>query len=337
MKINKNKLIDAFEEVQPGIGSPTMIEQANSFGFVEGFIITYNDSISVRAPLAIDLKGSVEASSFYNILKKFKSDKEGNIEIELEEDQIILKAGKRSKAGLTLKTEMKLPLEEIEIEDDWRKIPENFVEGLNVCSFTASNDFDDPKLTCLNIDGYKIQSSDGVRLTQYTLLKKVKMNCLIPASSIIKLIKYPITHYSVSEEWIHFKTPKGTIFSCRTIDDTFPDISGVLEVEGTNLKFHRKTIEALDKAGVFSKSSTTGDIEIHIKDGSMNIKGKGIDGWYKESISMDCEEEIIFEVSPIFLKSILIDLKECIIDSENGKMKFINENWEYVLNIEVKE
>ncbi len=337
MQVNKKELLKAFEEVKPGLTQKEIIEQSNSFGFSGNHIVTYNDEISIRHPIDLDLEGAVEAQSFYNILNKFKPDKEGNIEIEVQGNEIILKAGKKAKAGLKLHTELKLPLKEVELSDKlkWLKVPDLFKEGIKFCLSSASKDMSKPILTCLDVSGSFIYSSDNVRASRFDMKKRMK-SFLLPSTVASQLIKYGIKEYIIKEEWCHFKTENSTIFSCRIFNDTFPDLSAFIEIEGEELTFPKDTIDVLDKAGVFSKRDINADEVVHISigDKKMKIRGEGDSGWYEQTLPFRYSgDSLTFEVNPSFLKDILSDSSKCALNSEKGLIKFQNDNWTYIASI----
>jgi len=108
LKINKSNLQKALEIVKPGLASKELIEQATSFAFINGCVITYNDEISISHPVdGLELEGAIQAEKLYSILTKLKTDE---IEVTINDKEIILQSGK-SKIGLTLQSEIKLPLD----------------------------------------------------------------------------------------------------------------------------------------------------------------------------------------------------------------------------------
>ena len=50
MKINKSELQEALAKVKPGLASKDLIEQATSFAFMDGRVVTYNDEMFPSSP-----------------------------------------------------------------------------------------------------------------------------------------------------------------------------------------------------------------------------------------------------------------------------------------------
>ena len=337
MQINKQKLLNVLEEVKPGLAAKEILEQSNTFGFIKGKIATYNDSVSVQSPIDLDIEGAVDANKFYAIINKMKPNKEGCIDISTEDDQIIV-SSKKSKAGLALQTECKLPLEEINLDGKWKKLPDNFLEGLKVCLPCVSNDFSRPIITCISIDNEDILAGDGKRLIKYKLNKTIRLKIAIPAQAVSHLIKYNVTHYLVDNEWGHFKT-QNTIFSCRVLNENYPDIHHLFEIQGEEIKFPDKLIDGISRAEVFAKTDISEDdlVQITIQNGKLLIRGEDGTGWYKEEMKIKSSIEASFYTNPKFLINILPTLKECVICEEKGLIKFSSDNWEHVISIQTAE
>ena len=128
MKINKEQLQRALEIVKPGLANKELIEQSTSFAFMGGKVITYNDSISVSHPVeGLELEGAVLADNLYKFLGKIKK---ADVDLVVKDNEIILTTGKAT-AGLTLQSEIKLPLDETLSERGrWQKLPENFIDHI---------------------------------------------------------------------------------------------------------------------------------------------------------------------------------------------------------------
>lgn len=214
MKISRVELLEALQKVKPGLANKELIEQSTSFAFIGDRVVTYNDEISVSHPVEglENMRGAIKAKTLYEFLARVKDEE---IEIEQEENEVLIKTG-RSKAGFRFEYEIRLPLEEVGEIGKWKKLPEDFVDALRLSYPACSNDMSRPILTCVNIQGDKVEASDSFQIIQYQLKKKTPADFLIPASSVKELIKYDIQEVSVGENWVHFRTSEGTVFSSRT-------------------------------------------------------------------------------------------------------------------------
>ena len=148
MKINKTELQKALEKVKPGLSNKELVEQSTSFAFMGGRIVTYNDEISISHPVKdLNVTGAVKTQSLYAFLGKNKRDE---IILEWEENQVVIKAG-RSKAGLVLEQEIKLPVEEVGEIGKWKELPAGFLNALRFCYPCCSKDMSRPILTCVYV------------------------------------------------------------------------------------------------------------------------------------------------------------------------------------------
>lgn len=338
MKINKSELQSALEKVRPGLANKELIEQSTSFAFMGDRVVTYNDEISISHPVKeLNVTGAVKAQELYQFLNKVDKDE---IEVEWEECQVKIKAGK-SKAGLTLQEEIRLPIDEIGNIGEWENLPDGFMEGMRFCRSSCSKDMSNPVLTCLHVrqDGY-VESSDGFRITRYTLNDALPINTfLIPVSSVVELIKYNIKQIAQGYGWIHFKTDEGTIFSCRIFQDNYPAIAHILDVsEGKEIALPQDMSNALDRAQVFAKADFSGDslVAIYIADSKMTVSTESDSGWFEETIRIKYKDDPIqFKTNPIFLSEMLGKVRNCVIGKE--KIKFDGENWVHIIGLIMEE
>lgn len=334
MQIKKEQLIKALEAVKPGLHSKDIVEQATSFAFMDGMVVTFNDMIAVRYPIDLDIEGAVRANELYALLSKIK---EKEIDLEVTENELRI-SGEKFKGGIKLEAEIRLPLEELgEYEDDWEEIPEGFLSAIKLAAPCAATDMSKPVLTCVHIEGQYVEASDDFRIIRVDMGDDAEdvfeESMELPASAVRSLVRYPVEEFCLSPGWVHFKTEKGSIFSCRTFADDFPDISALLDVEGPEVKFPSNVVELLEKAGIFTKGDTARDEEVFftIKNKKLIIRGEGDYGWFEEETRCPYKgkEEITFAVSPIFLYDILSHLRHCIV-GENA-LKFEGDNYEHTV------
>jgi DNA polymerase III sliding clamp (beta) subunit (PCNA family) len=330
MKVNKEKLRQALEIVRPGLANKEVIEQATSFAFMDGRVVTYNDEISISHPVeGIEIEGAVKADQLYQLLGKIKQEE---IELEIEEASIIVKSG-RVKAGLAIQPEITLPLSALSGAKEWHILPENFVSGLSMVVGSAGKDMSRPKLTCIHVNkGGWIEASDGMRVAK-CLVENIPINTfLIPATSIVIVIKQSPVEIARSQGWVHFKTEQGTMLSCRIYeDDAFPDTANLFDVEGIQITLPKSIEEALDRASVFAKREHILDesIDVLLSTGMLKIKGTSDTGWIEEDLRIRYNgPEVEFSVSPYLLRGILSKTLTCILGYD--KMKFEGDGWMYI-------
>lgn len=328
MKINRKELLAALEAVRPGIANKEIIEQSTLFVFQGGRVYAYNDMIAISHAAPKELKGAVQSIELHKLLARM-SDEE--IDIETTDKEFLVK-GVRNKAGIALQADITLPVLDVNDKKTWLTLPEGFAAAVKFCLFSASADMTKPALTCVHIDGKFVQTCDNFRLTQYELPGKgIKAAILIPASACSELVKYKPTHYAADENWIHFTNASGTEFSCRTVDEKFPDLTSFVERKSKyKIQFHEDTATILDRAIVFLSDDRGAlqYVKVIVDDGRMTIRAEGSAGWFEEKVRVKYKGETIeFMINPIFLKDMLGLLRDVSMDEGKAVLKFEGENF----------
>ncbi len=341
MKINRKELVEALEVVKPGLGTKGFIEQAPFFAFMGDRIITYNDEISISHPIdGMDLTGSIQASEFYTLLSKLDQDE---IELEVKDSEVRLKSS-RVRAGMTLHSDIKLPLEEVSGLKGWKKIPEKLLECMRFVSFSCSRNLSVPVLTSVYVHDDVVEASDNFRITRCHLSSKIPVESfMIPSRSsssrpIEALARHNYSEMCQSKGWVHFRTESGTIFSCRVYEGKFPDTSAVFNVDGEEIVFPEVLDKMLDRASVFAKRDTRSDEVIHISlgDNKILVKSSSEAGWFEEESNAEYSSRPIeFLVNVHFMKEILPKMRKCILG--NSRLKFVGEDWEHVIALALKK
>jgi len=338
MQIKKSELQAALEIVKPGLANKEIIEQTCSFAFLNDKVITYNDEISISHPVkGLEIQGAIQAQELYALLSKIKKEE---IELEIKDNEILLKSG-RAKAGIRIQSEIKLPLHEIGKIQEWKPLPEAFSRACRFVSSACGRDMSRPVLTCVHVnkEGF-VEASDNCRISRFSLEESMPVDTfLIPATSILEVIKLPITKIAEGEGWIHFKTEEKTIVSCRVFSDKFPDTSSALKVEGEKIIFPTTLKDMLDKAMVFSKRDHSLDenVTILLNNKKITVKSQSDTGWFEEVEKLEeaINGELIFNITPYLLRDILNQQHICILS--NRMMRFEGESWEYVTTLREKE
>ncbi len=344
MIIEKAKLQEALKIVEPGLADKEIpyLEQAKSFAFIDGRIITYNDEISVSHPIEgwTEIEGVVQAQKLYDLLSKLSS-KELDIFIN-KKSELVIKAGK-AKAGLTMQTEFKLPLGEVVPKSKWRPLPEEFMEAIRMTVGSASTDPTDPILQNLHVNksGF-IESSDAYRVVRFTLKDDLPVDTfLFPAKSASELLKIVPVEIAEGEGWVHFKTEAGTIFSCRIVDnEEFPNTQAHLDVTGSRIVFPDSLREVILRAMIFAqrKSQIEEKIIVTLKNNVVKVRSEAESGWFEEEVSTTFKDEpVVFMATPYLLKDVLSETSACVINEKRSKIKFEGSNWQYMVALRYEE
>lgn len=331
MKVDKQELQQALAAVKPGLASKEFIEQSTSFAFLGDRVVTYDDEISISHPVKnLDVTGAIKAQALYEFLNRVKRDQ---IELVWEEDQVKIHAG-RSTAGLVFEQEVKLPVEEVGEIGEWEKLPEDFVTALSYGYPCCSKEMSRPVLTCLNVNGDKVEASDALQIIRYQMKDALAIDrFLIPATAAQELTRYDITHIAGGAGWVHFKTEDGTVFSSRVFEGEYPTISPHLHIEDAQeINFPRTIPQALERAQVFAQEST-GMIPmatIAIEEGQVKISAQSTSGWFEERIKTKYKGgSVRFQAGVESLINLLTHTRRC--ELGDGRIKFTGDDWEHVV------
>jgi len=327
--MKKSELLKALEIVKPGLANKEVIDQATSFAFLDGRVVTYNDEISVSCPVpGLEIEGAVNAEVLYNYLKKIKKDE---IQTEVTENEIILKTG-RAKAGLVLQSEIKLPLKNVGGKRKWKDLPENFLRALAMTVEVTERDTAKPIVNSVHIckKGY-VEATDNYRFLRYTVGTLDLPSVLLPAASVREVLKFKPEQVDVGKGWLFFQTKDGAELACRFIDDPFPDASGLLNKKGQTITFPKTIIDIIDRAQVFTQADTKYNehIKVILKDKRIRFESKSNVGRFEETANIRWEGNLVFTIAPILLKGILEETKEGILDGDQLLM-FEGDNWKYI-------
>jgi len=332
MKINKTALQQALETVKPGLGSKEIVEQATSFAFLEGRVVTYNDEVSISCPLpGLAIRGAIRAEELYKLLAKVT---EEELEIKVEGGEVLLCAG-RASAGLPIQQEIKLPLEEVGAIENWFPVDKLFLEALKFAQYTCSQEASHPVLMCVHVDGSAglLESSDNFRLTQCTIPVLPGVDFLLPAAVITALLQMKPVEMALGEGWVHFRAASQAVFSARLVEGAFPNIAPYLLVEdGFEINFPITLQDVLQRAAIFSTRDTLADnvVRIRLENRLMIIHGEGEYGWFKEELNYKHKGvPVSFSLNPAFLQQALKGLRKC--TKGERTLLFEGETWKHAV------
>jgi hypothetical protein len=330
--MNRQVLIDALAAVRPGLASREILEQSGSFVFDDGMVYTYNDQISISHPVPPGITGAVRAGELYSLLTKFPDEE---VQTEVTKTELVIQ-GKRRKAGVALQTEVRLPLDTLKGEKAWKPLPKGFADGLKFCGMSVGKDMTKPVLTSIHVKGNVMESCDNYRLGRWTLGESIADDLLIPESAADKLPAYAPTDYATSEGWIHFRNEKQVVFSARTFEGTYPDLSKLIANDGFTLELPAELPDVLERAEVLVKDEIDGMAEIGLAANALTVKARGPVGWFEEQVRVRYKgDKIEFRIRPAFLREISGKLKT--VEVCPGLLKFQGENFLHACSVNVPE
>jgi len=336
-KVNRKELLTVLNKLKPGLSTKEITEEFSSFIFIKNHIMTNNNRVCILHPFKLKLSLLLPANELYNLLSSISSEEVG---FKLKKDSILIK-GSNTRAKLVLKEvteDMQQRYNDIvKIKEDFKKLPENFIDGLKYSLFTISKDAAQESLSCVNIEKNKIMSTDDLRIGSFEMSKKIKDSFLLPYEAVKELIKFNVKEYCVLENEVIFKTESNVLFCSNTINDKFPDIKEYFEFNGEEIELPGDIADLVKRASILSDGDLDIDksIDISIKDGKISCKGENNIGWIESESVIDFEGELEFTINPNFLLEILDKTNKIKVGGDRALFEI--ENFKYLTTLGNKE
>jgi len=328
MKINREELLQKLESCVPAVDKKATIEQSDCFIFQGGRIIAFNDEISAscESPLG-EISGAVKADELVQILRKLTDDQ---VSIETREGELLLKTKTKKRSGIAMEAEVVLAVDSIEEPGEWKALPEDFCEGIQVVQNCAGKDESHFVLTCVHITKDFVEACDNAQVTRYPLSIELESPCLIRRDSIKHVAQLGVSEFSEGVNWLHLRNAQGLRLSCRRYAEDFPDLTEILNQSGTKTVLPGGLAEACDKASVFSAGTPDDNqVEVSLKDGNLKLRGQGAHGWYEERSKVTYQGPALkFLIDPKLLTELVKRTSECEIGE--GKMIIDSGSFKYV-------
>ena len=321
MKVNRESFLNCLESVQPGLSSREIIEQSNCVAFKDGWAFTYNDEIACRAPSPLDesVVGSVRAEKLLELLRLLP---EEELRIEAKGDKLTV-AGKGRKGVFSMEAEVTLPIDDLEMPEEWTKLPDDFGDAIKVVQQCASTDQKGKKLlTNVHIHPKWVEASDNFQVCRWKMKTAVSQPILVQQSSIKWVPQLGMTEFAESDSWMHFRNPAGLVLSCRCYLDEFSNMTKELDVEGEKVSLPKGLVEAAAKAKLFSSENPDSDrVLVEIGAGKVRVKGTGVSGYYVEVKKVGyAGPELAFFIKPELLSDIVTRHNECVVNPKRMKV-----------------
>lgn len=314
MKINRKELCNILSMLRPGLHKKENVQQSCHFIFLDNKIAVYNDKISITHPFECEEQFSVKGEEFFRLINGITDE---SIDVTLKDSKIKIKSKNTSANMATLSEDQNVISAKINTLEEnmkkWKPLPPDFTEAISLCGFSASSDLSTGIRSCVCIIGDKCYSVDGSRGSSYTFKEEVEDILNIPIIAAIELIKFPITEYCFSNNWLCFKTEDDVIFSCASIDGDFP----AEKLETVFSQFEdlpvielpselKQTVEEVLMLASDDETRAGKLISIVLEEGTLTVTANNDLGSVEKVIDVDFEEEpITMTINSTFLSQIL--------------------------------
>jgi len=293
MKTDRKELRDKLAALKPGLAKREFVAQATHFIFFDNLICTFNDKILITIPFECNIQFSVKGEEFFRLIDGI-TDKE--IIIELKNNKIKVRSKTTTSSMATIgEDQNNLPAlikKMLENMDEWQPVPENFLDGVSLCAFSASPDLSSGVRACVAVVGNKCYATDGNRISQYTMSSEINENDFnIFSKEAMELSKFPVIEYCMQGKWLHFRTEDGVTFSTSFIQGDLPInkikalFSNIQDFPSLELPGDLKA--TLDNVTMLAAdmSDRTGKASfLHIEDNEITVKASNDLGWVEKSL-----------------------------------------------------
>ncbi len=309
MKINRAKLLKTLGTASVGLSPKELLEQSNCFVFAGSELVTYNGEVLTRCPSPIpEFEGAVIAQSLLKLLSKFP-DEVIDASPSKSGKQLIIKGGRRRRAGLTAQAELLLPHADVPVPAKWRKVPEALVGAMTQAARSCGKDTTQPHTTVVHVTPDMVEGFDNMRIFRYKMQTGVKKNTLLPMTSIESIAGLVLSRIHEGGDWVHFRTPSKHVISIRlSMMQDYPSLDQFLKLgkQRKQVRLPDNLGDIVGRAEVMQDSAIDAMVEVTIEAGKLTLRSRKEGGWFRETkkISYD-DETLAFSVNPKFLQEVL--------------------------------
>lgn len=313
-----------------------------------GSLTAYNDKIAISYIAPEELENeefSVLAEDFISALKSIKSEE---VEIFMEDERVKIKS-KDVEAELS-NHESNTVLDLLGALDydeaEWKELPDDFLSGLSLCSFSASNNVNDRQLLfCVAITENSIIATDKHRIGVYENEDWEMESALIPYYSVQNIKQFNPDAYFIGNGWMHFINENDAILSCRMFYneesiELFEQWKQIIYSEEfeEDVTIPQETIEVLDNMLQFSDEVNNIDknVVLKFKNNKLSCKAEKETGTLTKKLkikknSLNCD----LNFRAMFLRDILKYVNN--MNVSKTAIRLQTENFTHVLSQQYKK
>lgn len=333
MKIEE--LLKGVKYVMPAVDQVQLVaENSDLITFSQDGLRTFDGTLFMFYPIETELDCSVKGKPLGDILSRIGG---GNVRLSIEEEkngQFFLKGpGKKLKLPVIERNMDQFFLDE---DLDFQKLPDDFMEGLSLCVYTASKDVTMGVLQGIYVDGNEMFASDNYRIGNYLMKDSIGAKFIIGRNHVEVLLKIGnFTEFSLDKSWIHFRGQNGERVGCRLIEGEykFEQLRKIMDVkEKGQYEFPDNLGDLIHRAGVFSlqDSSQMWYVKLYREKDQLVVEGISEDGEYEERLAWDSDfpDDISLEMDPNFVLKLLGITKSFVL-SDDGKFAVFTKGNEF--------
>jgi hypothetical protein len=326
--ISREALLRAAEVAVLGSGASANVEQGTCIVFREERAYTFNGEMGVSVPAPdLGFVGAVPCAELLAMCQKF-NDPILTVDSSNPGQAVFYGAGKK-RCGLTLESEIRLPVGLIEVPETWKALSPAFADAISVTEKCASNDTNTFVITCLHITPTGIEACDNYQAIRYGFDTGVDKNVLCRREHLRCVVGLGMTEFSESTNWFHFRNADGCVLSLRRFSDAYPDIEFIFKTDGcTPATLPAGLAEVAEKCSIFG-SDKNDTVMVEVKTNAMRITRKTERGFYDEIKDVQyAGPPLMFMINPKLLTEIGGRSVDCLLSA--GKICVTTAKFQYV-------
>ena len=321
MKLDRLEFLAILKTVICGAHQKEILEQSHCFIFQEKSITSFNGEILSQAKFSNSLgKFAVPAYDLIQLVTKFP-DKE--ITLTIKSQQLVI-LGKKKRAGLTIHSEILLPIEDIKVPKKMEKIKEGIMEALIMAAKICSPGHEDYRVSHVHISSNKIQSTDKYRFLRTSIVTGLK-TILVPSNALLTIADIKINKIKMTKGWLWFGNKDIRLGICCSEEEYYEDkmIDNVITMNnGKPVQLPKEMINVVDRALIMAKDDVTRMSKIILTSRFITVRTQKESGWYEERQSVKYKgKDMKLFVGLSLFKDLLNKTHKVYISQDKIKMK----------------
>ena len=339
MIVKRTEFLGFLDALKSGITTGGEMDQMANVQFTGVDMITYNEQIGILVPFEADFAASINHKDLVNIVSKLDAE---TFVMELSGNELSIST-EDTKAGLltTGTEEIQQSIDEFieqmpneENNGEWLLLPENFSNGVELCTPAAEKDLSKGILACLSAFDNKLVCSDNKRISVYEMSGSVDSEFLIRAGLVTNLTKLDLTNFYPSNSWVHFATSDGIIFSVKRVSGDSLTMYAKLFVDfkGISIDLPDGLKEIVGAASSMVADDDTKDMRIYNEGKNLICASSNERGWIERSVKANFskKEKLDITVSSNYLNWVL-DLPDIKMTLGENSSLFESGNFKHII------
>lgn len=322
-RVGREPFLRALEEVKPGLSVRDILEQSAAFVFRGGRVWTFNDEVccSAVSGLPKEFVGVVRAKLLLSLVRKADDDAltltdSGGPELSL--------SGRNWRCGLARDPAVLLDLEKVPKpkKDDWFPVAPDLCEAITLVQECAGKDAQQFVFTCVHIHPEWVEASDNDQLARYRVKTKVTEPVLVRRDCVKHVPTYDVTRMAVHDNWVHFRASNGTVISMVRFADKFHDLTAMLDGNGVPATLPKSLSDLTLRAKDVSDETEEDRVKVTLAANKVKVSARCDSGWFEAGqVAKYAGPRFSFLVSPKMLQNLVDKYPECVIDTENYRIR----------------